>query len=109
VRGGGDPRGPAAWTVAVLAAWAVVWGASWILPWQLEATGDGFTRGMNRVAAFFGLQLAALLPALIALSLRGRLAPGTWPRRLSLVPLAAFALLVLAVLGVILWSRLARP
>ena len=94
------------WLGAVLVAWAVVWGASWLLPWQLEPTGDGFTRGMNRLGAFFALQLAALVPAVAALVLARRLAPGGWLRRAGFVPLAAALVLVCFIAGLMVWAQL---
>lgn len=62
-----------------------------------EPTGDGFTRGMNRVTTFLGWQLLA---GLVALGIwRGgrifeRSSAGRWIARL---PILLFSLLVLAI------------
>lgn len=49
----------------VLALWAGAMGLSG-LALTAEPTGDGFTRGLNRLSGFVGWQAAALILALIA-------------------------------------------
>ena len=90
--------------IGLLLLWTALWLASFLAPVLTAPTGDGFTRGMNRVSTFAGLQFCAGLIALGLLALRpsaGRL------RWLSLVPAALAALLILGILGLILWAWLA--
>lgn len=97
-------------SVLVLAlAWLATVGLACLRYATSAPTGEGFTRGWNRVVAFLGWQLAALVPALVAaaLVLRHREALEPRWRALGLAPLAievAFA----ALLGVLVaWARFA--
>ncbi len=85
----------AAWIIAYL------WSIS-ILIWS-EPTGDGFTRGLNRVAGFFGWQLAAGAVALV-IFLLGRRLPKGGARWLSRVPILLAMLPVLAIAGLLIYS-----
>ncbi|MBV0910798.1 hypothetical protein [Anianabacter salinae] len=83
----------------------LLWGAAYawsVIGFHLtEPTGDGFTRGSNRVMVFFGWQcVAAVVGAAIWLA-GNRLEAGTTVRQLSRVPLILAALLV-AALGALL-------
>jgi hypothetical protein len=91
----------------LLAAWAVALGLS-VLPTLEPPTGDGFTRGLNRITGFFQFQALALLIGLVILALRGR-AEGAWLRRLMLVPVLVAAALALAIAGVFLYAAVMRP
>lgn len=86
--------------------WALLWIASLFVPPTVAPTGDGFTRGMNRIGLFFGLQLAAAFVALLLLTLRP--ASGLL-RRLALLPAGLALLLAIAITGLILWVRIADP
>jgi hypothetical protein len=56
---------------AVLALWLAAMGLS-ALALTAEPTGDGFTRGLNRLSGFVGWQGAGMMLALVAwLSARG--------------------------------------
>jgi len=93
-------------TLALLILWALLWVGSIALPATLAPTGDGFTRGLNRLMAFFGLQIGAGVIGLLLVFIRppeGRL------RWMALVPAGAALLLVVALVALILWSRLSRP
>jgi hypothetical protein len=93
-------------TLALLTLWALLWIGSIALPATLAPTGDGFTRGLNRLMAFFGLQIGAGVIGLLLVFIRppeGRL------RWMALVPAGAALLLVVALVALILWSRLSRP
>ena len=89
----------------LIAVWAGLFVWSFIGFTITEPTGDGFTRGLNRISGFLLWQLAAGIvaaPAYIA----GRALPrGSGMRWLSRVPLALAVALVLAIVGVILWAR----
>lgn len=76
----------------LLAVWAALWMASFLVPALQEPTGDSFTKGLNRVATFFGFQIAAGLSALILIVLRPK--TGLW-RHLALIPGALALSLVL--------------
>jgi hypothetical protein len=91
----------------VAALWAVLYAASLIAPFVLEATGDGFTRGINRVVAFLQLQIAALVPALVLWAFGTHLPRG--PRWASRVPALLALLLVLGIVALIVGVNLSRP
>ena len=77
---------------------AYLWSFS-ILIWT-EPAGDGFTRGLNRVAGFFGWQLgAAIIGFLICMF--GRQLPNGGRRWLSRMPILLGFLPILFVLAVI--------
>lgn len=91
----------------LLALWAVAVGMS-VLPVLEPPTGDGFTRGLNRIAGFFRFQALALLIGLVILALRGR-AEGPWLRRLMLVPVLVALALLVGIAGVFLYAATMRP
>lgn len=64
---------------------AIMVGSFLAFQWTVE-TGDGFTRGLNRVMAFVGWQFAGLIIALICLFLRARVEWGRPLRWIALVP-----------------------
>lgn len=80
----------------LLLLWLAVMAGSF-LAFQLTAeTGDGFTRGLNRVLAFVGWQFAGLIIALICLFLRARVEWGRPLRWIALVPALVAGTQVLA-------------
>mgnify|MGYP006308388507 CR=1 FL=1 len=91
------------------ATWAVVFAAAFLVPWSMEATGDGFARGLNRVGAFFGFQLAAAVIALAVWLFGNRFAAGNAIRWLSRAPAALFGLLVVGILALIVGTNLSKP
>jgi hypothetical protein len=93
---------------AGLALWACVFAGAFVAFAVTPATGDGFARGLNRVATFLGWQGAAGLLALCLAAISRGLAPGAL-RRLALVPAGIAAAGVIAILCLILWGRLYRP
>lgn len=68
-----------------LALWAGAVGLS-LLALTAEPTGDGFTRGLNRVTGFLGWQSAAALLALVLWLLSLRLPKGAGLRWLARGP-----------------------
>lgn len=92
-----------------LALWALAYGASlWALFWT-EPNGDGFTRGLNRVAGFMGWQLLAAFLAVVAWA-AGRRAEVTTPIRwLSRVPTFLAAALGVFIAGVIVMANVSKP
>lgn len=92
--------------IVLLLIWATLWVASLLVPAALSPTGDGFTRGMNRVSAFFGLQFAAGIIGLAIFSFRPDAGPLRW---LSVLPAGLAGGLIAGVVGLILWAWLMHP
>ena len=93
--------------MALLALWAVLWGWSFAAYATTPPSDMGFTRGLNRVTAFLGWQLAALLPAYAAWVLGRR-----WPKRSGVriatrVPLQLGLGLFAVLAALVLWARAA--
>lgn len=96
-------------TLILTALWAAAYLASLWGLLATEPTGDGFTRGLNRVTAFVGWQFAAGLIGL-GVWLAGRGLPaGSMPRRFSRVPALLGLLLLLAIVGLIAYANLSKP
>lgn len=88
--------------------WLVCFAVSFSLPFLLEAKGDGFTRGLNRLGAFMGWQLGATVFAFLGFitgigKLKGRRSI-SW---LSRGPAIVQATLVIALICLILYARFA--
>ena len=93
-----------------LAVWTALFSLSFILLFTLEPTGDGFTRGLNRIGAFLTWQGFALVVAIIALLAGrglGRDTPGL--RWLCRTPAIIQVLMALLLVGVILFARFSTP
>ncbi|KAJ54905.1 hypothetical protein ACMU_14165 [Actibacterium mucosum KCTC 23349] len=102
-------RDPTTLVSLLLLAWAAV--MAWAF-WSFHTTpptGDGFTRGMNRITGFLGWQLVAGALGLVAFVTGRGLPKGTPLRLLSTLPLALIALGLLALIGVVLWARFSHP
>ncbi|WP_375175813.1 hypothetical protein [Pseudooceanicola sp.] len=93
-------------TVTLLILWALVWVGSFALPYMLAPTGDGFTRGLNRLMAFFGLQIGAGAIGLLLVFIRPATGRIRW---LALLPTGMAGLLIAALVGVIAWAQLSKP
>ncbi len=94
--------------MALLALWVAAWGLS-VMQLLAEPTGDGFTRGMNRMSGFLGWQGVA---GMIALSLWGvgrGFAKPSGIRRVSAVPLGLTLVLLLALAGAAIWRLSGQP
>lgn len=85
--------------IALLLAWAVAFAASLLARVLVVPTGDGFTRGMNRLVIMVGFQALALVLATAALVASRRLAPGDRLRRLVWGPVTLAGLFVLAIVA----------
>ncbi|MCB1342453.1 MAG: hypothetical protein KDK24_15565 [Pseudooceanicola sp.] len=97
-------RGTVTWVL--LAAWAVAFAASFHGFLFAEPTGDGFTRGMNRVMTFLAWQIGAGLLAIVLWQVGKGDMRLRWLVRL---PALVAALLMVAVVALILWARLSKP
>lgn len=89
--------------IGLMAVWGVCVMASVLVPMTQAAEGDSFARGMNRVATFFGFQIAAGITALVILLFRPLQGKG---RIVTLAPIALAGLLILGVMAIIIFARL---
>lgn len=92
------------WLMVFLAAWAVAFVYAFAAFFGTAPTGDGFTRGLNRVVAYLGWQGVAGMLALAAFGVGRRWPRGAPVRRLSAVPLAIALVHVVAIAGIVLWA-----
>lgn len=90
--------------------WSVLWllcfSMAFLHTYMTDPTGDGFTKGMNRVAIFFGWQLAAVITAIVAVVVsRGlsKLESATL-RRIGIVPVSVMGLGVMIIAGYITYN-----
>ena len=82
-------------------AWLAMYAWSFSSFW-LDPTGDGFTRGLNRISTFVGWQFGAGMVGVALFALRNHVAPRL--RKLLWVPVALALGLVALILVVIAWS-----
>ncbi len=94
----------------LIGVWLLLFTGSFI-SYAVTAPDDmGFTRGLNRVTAFLGWQLAAGIAGLIAWTQAGVFARGSAGRWLGRIPAILVALLFGGIVCLIAWARLApRP
>jgi hypothetical protein len=91
--------------------WVVLMGVSLALSLGAEAEGDGFTRGLNRIAAFLTWQAVAFVVAIVAAALT-RAASRRGVERIKLagyLPLAASVFIVGALVVMIAFRVLVQP
>lgn len=74
----------------------------------MEATGDGFTRGLNRVMHFLGWQAIAACLALAAFGVGRAWPAASGPRRVSIWPLRLALLLLVLLVGFYVWAMFQR-
>jgi len=93
------------------AVWALLVAISFLTLALLPADGDGFTRGLNRVMAFLGWELAALLVAIVTaiLAWRVRAELNLLWRVIGFGPLVASGLGALFIAGLVVWTLVANP
>ena len=94
--------------MVLLALWVAAWGLS-VAQLFAAPTGDGFTRGMNRMSGFLGWQGVAGMIALALWGVGRGLPKGSGARRISAVPLGMTLAVLAALVGVVLWARLNHP
>jgi hypothetical protein len=51
--------------IGILLLWAAIFVASFVVPVFVEPTGESYFRGLNRLAYWFWLQVAAVVLALV--------------------------------------------
>lgn len=89
--------------LVALGLWAAAFVWSYLQLWVTEPTGDGFTRGLNRVTALFGWQLVAAAMA-IGIWFAGRKQPGV-NRWLTRAPLLLAAVLPVGMLVLTIYAN----
>ena len=94
--------------LSLLAVWAATFVAAFLAFSLTAPSGDGFTRGLNRIGAFLGWQAAAGTLGLVLALVSRPLPPGRL-RRLALLPLGLFLAGVLAIVAAVAWANLTRP
>jgi len=89
----------------LLSFWLLIWGLSVGATYLTAPTGDGFMRGMNRLAILVGGQGVAALLAVFIFVISRPMATGDRLRRAAWVPLILAMLLVAAMVApfVIVW------
>jgi hypothetical protein len=96
--------------IIILTVWALVFALAFVAPRLMVTQGDGFTRGLDRVGAFFMWQLAAaflsVILAVVAWSgMKSR--PGfKW---LFSVPLMLHLVLIISLIGVFVFANFSKP
>ncbi|MBI5471687.1 MAG: hypothetical protein HY961_05030 [Ignavibacteriae bacterium] len=91
---------------ALQVLWILVFALSIVLAAAGAPTGDGFTRGLNRLSTFLAWQVAAIVVAvgllIVARRFKTELSPTM--RLLAKAPLAAHGLMLLVVVGAVLYA-----
>lgn len=91
------PAHNTAWTFWLsLLVWAGLYAWSFVAFAQTEATGDGFTRGANRIGQFLMFQLAAGLIAIFVWRMSNQVSKSAI-RWLARLPVALFLILILSI------------
>ena len=91
----------------LIGLWGLLFAGAFIAFAMTDPTGDGFTRGINRVMAFLGWQLAAGAVAILVWLLRKRFERGTFERWAARVPAGLFSFLVFGLVALVLFARYA--
>lgn len=91
----------------LLLLWAAVMALSVWFVVTTDPTGDGFTRGMNRVVGFLGFQFLAAGIAMLVLLSGAALPRGGWLQRAHRVPVAVAAIEIAALLVLVVWGLFA--
>ncbi len=93
----------------LLSIWLVTYCWSFGSLFLTEATGDGFTRGLNRVTSFFGWQILAGSLALVIWWLGRHFERKTLARWICRLPVTLAGLLFLACVGLIVAANFRKP
>lgn len=101
-----DNREPVLVLSLLLAAWAMAFVWSLIGAYLAVPTGDGFTRGFNRVTHFLGWQAVAGLFGLAAFGVGRSWQKGSGLRNVSVWPLRLALVLLAGLLAFYGWAML---
>lgn len=96
-------------TILMIVLWVAIFGWSFLLTQITPATGDGFTRGLNRISAFVGWQVAAAVLALLIWRAGAVFAKTSTLRRVSRGPILATMLVIAGIALVIVWAMFSVP
>jgi hypothetical protein len=96
---------------ALAALWLLLFVTSFVAFFVIEPTGDGFTRGLNRLASFLTWQGAAFAPAVICAFLTYRFGDGAqrYGKLIGYGPLAVSVSLVGLLIAIIAFRVLVQP
>ena len=89
--------------------WAFAYMGSIVALQTTEPTGEGFTRGLNRLTAFLGWQIFAGVIAAGVWWAGNALPKGSQARLFSRVPAALAVVLILVITGVIIFAGYGGP
>lgn len=80
----------------LVVVWAFIFAAGFVLPRFIEPTGDGFTRGTNRLPYVFALHCLGLIIAIITagVALRTKAEIAVWLLLTGFVPLVVYILMI---------------
>ena len=96
--------------IVILIAWVVVFILAFVAPRFIAATGDGFTRGLNRVGAFLMWQLGAFcLSIFLVVIAWSKMQSSKGLKWAFSIPLMIHLLLVVFVIGVIVVANFKKP
>ncbi len=85
----------------LLAIWLLLFAGAFVAFAMVGPEGDGFTRGLNRIGAFVGWQIAAGFFGLIVWLNASAFQRGSFGRWIGRLPIALAALFFLSIVGVI--------
>jgi hypothetical protein len=97
--------------VALFLAWAAMFVASYAVPMTMEATGDGFTRGLNRLGYWFWPQAIGFVLAIVVWMVAGARRAHLSNRLvwLARLPLLAAAVQVLIFIVLVVYAMITIP
>jgi hypothetical protein len=95
--------------MVMFALWLAASAYSVVFLISIEPSGDGFTRGMNRVSGFLGWQGVAGMLAFAVWGVGLGFPNGSGIRRTSAVPLGMALALILLLIGLVIWARFTHP
>lgn len=93
----------------LMGLWVIAYGGSLLSLLITEPTGDGFTKGLNRVMTFLGWQVGASVLAIIIWSLGKHFEAGSRGRWACRLPVLLALGLVLVVIGIIAYAKFGHP
>ena len=91
--------------IGLLALWLIAFVYAFVAFATSDPTGDGFTRGLNRVGRFLGWQGIAGLIALAAFGVSRAWPKGAAIRKIAQIPFMIALLQVTGLVAVLLWAR----
>ncbi len=91
--------------MVLLAVWVAIYGYSLFFLMTTPVSGDGFTRGLNRVTGFLGWQGVAGMVAFACWGIGWSFPKGSGIRRMSGVPLGLVLALLFVGVGMVMFGR----